>query len=72
MKINKVLEVDGKLIKIEGELGEEETNLVVEIGLNYLLRNGAFPSASAALEAAAKVEEALMGYEEAEEKGQIQ
>lgn len=46
-----------------GELSEKETNLVVELGLNYLIRAGAFPAITAALEEATKAEEAEMGYE---------
>lgn len=42
MKINNVIELDDKSIKFDGELSPEETQLVVELGLNFLARSGAF------------------------------
>ncbi len=50
------------LVKFEGELSEKESNLVVELGLNYLIRAGAFPAITQALQEANKEEEADMGY----------
>lgn len=64
MKISQVVELPEGTIQFTGELGEAETNLVVEIGLNYLIRAGAFPQVAAALEKAAKEEEAQQGYAE--------
>lgn len=49
-------------MKFSGELSEQETNLVVELGLNYLIRAGAFPAITMALQEAQKNEEAEMGY----------
>lgn len=63
MKIDKVVELPEGTIQFTGTLGEAETNLVVEIGLNYLIRAGAFPQVTEALAKAAKEEEAAMGYE---------
>lgn len=62
MKVSKTVLLEEGAIKFEGELSEVETDLVVEVGLNYLIRAGAFPAVTAALEAAQKEEEAAMGY----------
>lgn len=43
MKINKVVETDEGKLHFEGELSPEETDLVIECGLNYLVREGALP-----------------------------
>ena len=50
------------LVKFEGELSEKESNLVVELGLNYLIRAGAFPAITQALQEANKEEEEAQGY----------
>lgn len=63
MKVNQVLQLPEGLVKFEGELSEKEANLVIELGLNYLIRAGAFPAITEALQAAQKEEEAAMGYE---------
>jgi hypothetical protein len=42
MIVNKVVETDTGSIKFDGELSPEETQLVIEIGLNFLVRAGAF------------------------------
>lgn len=65
MKVNKVLQInDGQAVQFTGELSQEETDLVVEIGLNYLIRAGAFKEITEALTKANKEDEAAMGYEE--------
>ncbi len=43
MKVDKTVETDKGTVKFEGELTEDELNLVIEIGLNVLLANGAIP-----------------------------
>lgn len=63
MRINSVVRLPEGAVTFNGELSEKETNLVVELGLNYLIRAGAFPAITAALEEANKAEEAEMGYE---------
>lgn len=40
MKINKTIEMEDGVVKFEGELSEEEFNIVVEAGLAILLRMG--------------------------------
>lgn len=62
MKIEKVIVLEEGAIKFNGELSEAETDMVVEIGLNWLIRAGAFPAVTAALAAAQKEEEAAQGY----------
>lgn len=62
MKVSQTVKLPEGTIKFSGELSEIESNLVVELGLNYLIRAGAFPAVTAALEAAQKEEEAEMGY----------
>lgn len=62
MKIDSVVRLPEGAVKFSGELGVEETNLVVELGLNYLIRAGYFPAITSALEAAQKNEEAAQGY----------
>lgn len=42
MLIKNVIELEDKSIKFDGELSPEETQLVVELGLNFLVRSGAF------------------------------
>lgn len=65
MKVNKVLQInDGQAVQFTGELSQEETDLVVEIGLNYLIRAGAFKEITEALTKANKEDEAAMGYSE--------
>lgn len=63
MKVNSVVQLPEGLVKFEGELEGKEAELVIELGLNYLIRAGAFPAITAALEMAQKEEEAAMGYE---------
>jgi len=63
MKVEKVVMLPEGAVKFEGELSEMETDLVVEVGLNYLIRAGAFPAVTEALQKAQKEEEAAMGYE---------
>ena len=43
MKIDKSIETPEGSIKFEGELNDKELDLVVEIGLNVLLAQGAIP-----------------------------
>lgn len=43
MHVNKVIETADGTIKFEGELEQLEADLVIKIGLNYLLQNGAMP-----------------------------
>ena len=43
MKISKAVETEQGTIQFEGELTEQETDLVLEIGLNVLLAQGAIP-----------------------------
>lgn len=62
MQVSKVVMLPEGAVKFDGELSEQETDLVVEIGLNYLIRQGAFPAITAALAAAQKEEEEAMGY----------
>lgn len=64
MKINNVVETDEGVVKFDGELSPEESNMVVEIGLNYLIRAGAFPLVTEALAKAQKEEEEAQGYGE--------
>lgn len=42
IEINKVVELEDKTVKFEGTLTPEETQLVVDIGFNFLVRSGAF------------------------------
>lgn len=42
MKINQVIELPEGSVKFDGELTPEETKLVVELGLQFLVRSGAF------------------------------
>lgn len=62
MKVNSVVQLPEGLVKFEGELEGKEAELVIELGLNYLIRAGAFPAITAALEAAQRDEESAMGY----------
>lgn len=62
MKIEQAIRLPEGTVKFSGELSEKEANLVVELGLNYLIRAGAFPAVTAALAEAQKQEEAEMGY----------
>jgi hypothetical protein len=63
MKVSSVVRLPEGIVKFSGELADNEAELVIELGLNYLIRAGAFPAIAAALQAAAKEEEAAMGYE---------
>jgi hypothetical protein len=62
MKVNRVIQLDNGAVQFNGELSEKETDLVIELGLNYLIRAGAFPAVTAALQGAQKEEEAAQGY----------
>ncbi len=62
MKIEQTVRLPEGIVQFKGELEQAEADLVLEIGLNYLIRAGAFPAVTAALEAAQKEEEAAMGY----------
>ncbi len=62
MKVENTIRLPEGIVKFSGELEQAEADLVLEIGLNYLIRAGAFPAVTAALEAAQKEEEAAMGY----------
>lgn len=63
MKISRVINTPNGAVQFEGELSEKETDLVVELGLNYLIRAGAFPAVTQALAEAQKQEEIDMGYD---------
>jgi len=63
MRVDSMIRLPEGIVKFEGELSKEEATLVIELGLNYLIRAGAFPAVSAALEEAQQAEEAAMGYE---------
>jgi ABC-type proline/glycine betaine transport system ATPase subunit len=41
--INKTIETPQGTVKFEGELEAQELDLVLKIGLNYLLQQGALP-----------------------------
>jgi hypothetical protein len=43
MHVNKSLETAEGTVKFEGELEQKELDLVLKIGLNYLLQMGALP-----------------------------
>ncbi len=43
MKISKTLELNGEGVQFEGELSEAELDMVIGIGLNYLLQKGLLP-----------------------------
>lgn len=43
MKVNKAIETDDGTVLFQGELGPEELDLILSIGLNHLLRQGAIP-----------------------------
>lgn len=62
MKVSKVVETENGAVQFEGELSEKETDLVLQLGLNYLIRAGAFPAVTSALQAAQKEEEAAQGF----------
>ncbi len=62
MKVENTIRLPEGVVKFSGELEQAEADLVLEIGLNYLIRAGAFPAVTAALAAAQKEEEAAMGY----------
>lgn len=42
MIVNNVIELESGAVKFDGELTPEETQLVVELGLNFLVRSGSF------------------------------
>ena len=41
--INKTIETEEGTVKFEGTLEQKELDLVIQIGLNYLLKHGALP-----------------------------
>lgn len=43
MKINKTIQHESGTLHFEGELTPEEADLVIECGLNFLVREGALP-----------------------------
>lgn len=43
MHVNKTLETPEGTVKFEGELEPKELDLVLKIGLNFLLQTGALP-----------------------------
>lgn len=43
MQINKTIETPEGTVKFEGELEQKELDLVIQIGLNYLLQQGVLP-----------------------------
>ena len=43
MLVSKTLETPEGTVKFEGELTQEEANLVIECGLSFLFQAGAFP-----------------------------
>lgn len=43
MKIERTIEVGEQVVKFEGTLEGVELDLVIGIGLNYLLKHGALP-----------------------------
>jgi ABC-type proline/glycine betaine transport system ATPase subunit len=43
MLINKSIETEEGTVKFEGELEPKELDLVLQVGLNYLLQQGALP-----------------------------
>jgi len=66
MRVDSMIRLPEGIVKFEGELSKEEATMVIELGLNYLIRAGAFPAITAALESAQKEEEAAMGYSDEE------
>lgn len=43
MLINKTIETEEGTVKFEGELEQEELDLVIKLGLNFLLQQGCLP-----------------------------
>lgn len=43
MKISKTLELPEGSVQFDGELSEAEVDMILGIGLNYLLQRGALP-----------------------------
>jgi hypothetical protein len=43
VKINKTLQNEDGTLHFEGELTQEEADLVIECGLNWLVKEGALP-----------------------------
>lgn len=72
MKIESVVRLPEGAIRFSGELGDDEAKLVVELGLNYLIRAGYFPAITEALEQANKAEEAEMGYSDEESSSEYE
>lgn len=46
MLVNKTIEQENGSVTFEGELSQEELDLVLTMGLNYLLAHGAIPFTS--------------------------
>jgi hypothetical protein len=42
MHVNKVFETEQGTVKFEGELEQAEADMVIKLGLNFLLQQGAF------------------------------
>ena len=65
MKVEQVIETPEGTINFNGELSQEEADLVVKAGLLTLLRRGAFQMSQEGVEAlqqAQKAEEAAQGH----------
>lgn len=43
MKVKKSLETPDGTVEFEGELNQDEVDLILSVGLNYLLQQGAIP-----------------------------
>lgn len=62
MQVKSLVRLPSGIVQFDGELSEGEAKLVVELGLNYLIRAGMFPAITQALTEVNKAEEADMGY----------
>jgi hypothetical protein len=43
LKVNKTLETPDGSVQFEGELSSEELEVIISVGLNFLLQQGAIP-----------------------------
>ncbi len=43
MKVKKSLETPDGVVEFQGELNQDELDLILTVGLNYLLQQGAIP-----------------------------
>lgn len=43
MEVNQTIKTPQGTIKFQGELSQEETDFVIQVGLNYLFQQGALP-----------------------------